>query len=101
MITNNDIMKKLRVALKFRDTDIIEVLKLADFLARRPLLLRLGRRPRPRFRLLLRFRRGRMAHDQPRDTGQGSRQGGERGRGGGDNRGRGSAARGGSRGGRR
>ena len=31
MITNNDIMKKLRVALKLRDTDIIEILKLADF----------------------------------------------------------------------
>ena len=31
MITNNDIMKKLRVALKLRDTDIIEILKLAEF----------------------------------------------------------------------
>jgi uncharacterized protein YehS (DUF1456 family) len=31
MITNNDIMKKLRVALKLRDTDIVEILKLADF----------------------------------------------------------------------
>ena len=31
MITNNDIMKKLRVALKLRDTDIIEILKLVDF----------------------------------------------------------------------
>jgi uncharacterized protein YehS (DUF1456 family) len=31
MITNNDIMKKLRVALHLRDTDIIEILKLADF----------------------------------------------------------------------
>ncbi|MFH0754933.1 MAG: DUF1456 family protein [Candidatus Omnitrophota bacterium] len=31
MITNNDIMKKLRVALKLRDTDIIDILKLADF----------------------------------------------------------------------
>jgi hypothetical protein len=31
MINNNDIMKKLRVALKLRDTDIIEILKLADF----------------------------------------------------------------------
>jgi hypothetical protein len=50
---------------------------------------------------ILAFRRGRMAHDQHRMTGQGSRQGGERGRGGGDNRGRGSTARGGSRGGRR
>ena len=30
-MTNNDIFKKLRVALMFRDDDIIEVLKLADF----------------------------------------------------------------------
>ncbi len=28
---NNDILKKLRIALKLRDTDIIEILKLADF----------------------------------------------------------------------
>ena len=30
-LTNNDIMKKLRVALKMRDDDIVEVLKLVDF----------------------------------------------------------------------
>jgi len=30
-MTNNDILKKLRIALSFRDTDILEVLKLADF----------------------------------------------------------------------
>lgn len=30
-MTNNDIFKKLRVALKMRDDDIIEVLKLVDF----------------------------------------------------------------------
>lgn len=30
-MSNNDIMKKLRVALKFTDDDIIEVLKLVDF----------------------------------------------------------------------
>ena len=30
-MTNNDIMKKLRVAHKLRDTDIIEILKLVDF----------------------------------------------------------------------
>ena len=28
---NNDILKKIRVALKLRDTDIIDILKLADF----------------------------------------------------------------------
>src|SRR5882672_6585659 len=31
MITNNDVMKKLRVALKLKDTDIIDILKLAEF----------------------------------------------------------------------
>lgn len=31
MINNNDIMKKLRVALQLRDTDIIDILKLAEF----------------------------------------------------------------------
>lgn len=30
-MTNNDILKKLRVALKLRDDDIIEVLKLVDY----------------------------------------------------------------------
>lgn len=30
-LTNNDIIKKLRVALAYRDDDIIEVLKLVDF----------------------------------------------------------------------
>lgn len=30
-MTNNDIFKKLRVALSFRDTDIIECLKLVDY----------------------------------------------------------------------
>jgi len=30
-LTNNDILKKLRVALKFRDDDIIKVLKLVDY----------------------------------------------------------------------
>ena len=31
MLTNNDILKKLRVALELRDDDIIEILQLADF----------------------------------------------------------------------
>ncbi|HEY3371006.1 MAG TPA: DUF1456 family protein [Prolixibacteraceae bacterium] len=30
-MTNNDILKKLRVALKLRDEDMIQVLKLAEF----------------------------------------------------------------------
>jgi uncharacterized protein YehS (DUF1456 family) len=31
MLSNNDILKKLRVALSLRNDDIIEILKLADF----------------------------------------------------------------------
>ncbi len=31
MLTNNDILKKIRVALELRDEDIIEILKLSDF----------------------------------------------------------------------
>ncbi|MFT6746121.1 MAG: hypothetical protein ACJAZ2_000459 [Glaciecola sp.] len=31
MLSNNDILKKLRVAHKFRDDDILKVLKLVDF----------------------------------------------------------------------
>lgn len=30
-LTNNDIIKKLRVALQLRDTDIIEILELVDY----------------------------------------------------------------------
>ncbi len=30
-LTNNDILKKLRVALKFRDDDIVKILKLVDY----------------------------------------------------------------------
>jgi uncharacterized protein YehS (DUF1456 family) len=30
-VTNNDIFKKLRVALKLKDDDIINILKLVDF----------------------------------------------------------------------
>lgn len=30
-LTNNDIIKKLRVALKLRDDDIVEILALVDF----------------------------------------------------------------------
>ncbi len=31
MLTNNDILKKLRVALKLRDDDVIHILSLVDF----------------------------------------------------------------------
>ena len=30
-LTNNDILKKLRVALQLRDDDIVEILKLVDY----------------------------------------------------------------------
>ena len=30
-LTNNDILKKLRVALKMRDDDIVKILSLVDF----------------------------------------------------------------------
>ena len=30
-MNNNDILKKLRIALNLKDTDIMEILKLADF----------------------------------------------------------------------
>ncbi len=30
-MTNNEILKKLRIALNLKDTDMIEILKLADF----------------------------------------------------------------------
>jgi len=30
-MTNNDILKKLRIALNLKDADIIEILRLADF----------------------------------------------------------------------
>jgi uncharacterized protein YehS (DUF1456 family) len=31
MLTNNDILKKIRVALELRDEDVIKILKLVDF----------------------------------------------------------------------
>jgi len=30
-MTNNDILKKLRIALELKDNDIIDILKLSDF----------------------------------------------------------------------
>ena len=30
-MTNNDVLKKLRIALKLKDTDILEILKLSGF----------------------------------------------------------------------
>jgi uncharacterized protein YehS (DUF1456 family) len=31
MLTNNDILKKIRVALELKDEDVVKILKLADF----------------------------------------------------------------------
>ncbi len=31
MVSNNDVLKKLRVALQLRDDEIVEILKLVDF----------------------------------------------------------------------
>jgi len=45
MLTNNDILKKLRVALSFRDTDIIECLELVDFKISKAELAALFRNP--------------------------------------------------------
>jgi uncharacterized protein YehS (DUF1456 family) len=43
MMNNNDILKKLRIALNLKDTDIIEILKLADFEITKPELSALFR----------------------------------------------------------
>ena len=44
-MTNNDILKKLRIALELKDTDIIEILRLADFEVSSPELSALFRNP--------------------------------------------------------
>ncbi len=38
MLTNNDILKKLRVAHKLKDEDIVKILKLVDFDITKPAL---------------------------------------------------------------
>jgi len=44
-MTNNDILKKLRVALKLRDTDIVKILQLVDFKVTESELSALFRKP--------------------------------------------------------
>ena len=44
MLGNNQILWKLRIALKLKDTDIIDILKLADFEITKPELTALFRR---------------------------------------------------------
>jgi uncharacterized protein YehS (DUF1456 family) len=45
MLTNNDILKKIRVALELRDDDVINILKLADFEISKSELSALYRKP--------------------------------------------------------
>ena len=44
-MTNNDILKKLRIALELKDTDIIDILKLAGFEISRTEVSALFRKP--------------------------------------------------------
>ena len=45
MLSNNDILKKLRVALQLRDEDVIQILKLVDFEMTKSELSALYRKP--------------------------------------------------------
>jgi len=45
MLTNNDILKKLRVALELKDDDIVHILKLAEFEVTKSELAALFRKP--------------------------------------------------------
>lgn len=45
MLSNNDILKKLRVALQLRDEDVIAILKLVDFELTKSELSALYRKP--------------------------------------------------------
>jgi uncharacterized protein YehS (DUF1456 family) len=45
MLTNNDILKKIRVALELKDEDIIHILKLSDFEVSKSELGALFRKP--------------------------------------------------------
>jgi uncharacterized protein YehS (DUF1456 family) len=45
MLTNNDILKKLRVALELKDDDIVHILKLAEFEVTKSELTALFRKP--------------------------------------------------------
>ena len=44
-MTNNDILKKLRIALELKDSDMLEILKLAGFEISKPELNALFRNP--------------------------------------------------------
>lgn len=45
MLTNNDILKKLRVALELRDDDVIKILDLVDFKITKSEISALYRKP--------------------------------------------------------
>ena len=68
MLTNNDILKKLRVALKLRDDDILHILELVDFKITKSELNAMFRNPdHPKFsecgdQLLRNFLNGLIVH---------------------------------------
>jgi len=68
MLTNNDIMKKLRVAHSFRDDDIVRILELVDFHITRSELNSIFRNPdHPKYvecgdQLLRNFLNGLIVH---------------------------------------
>ncbi len=45
MLTNNDILKKLRVALELKDDDVIKIMKLVDYDVSKSELTALYRKP--------------------------------------------------------
>ncbi|MES2590430.1 MAG: DUF1456 family protein [Bacteroidota bacterium] len=45
MLTNNDILKKIRVALELKDEDVVKILKLAEFEITKSELNALYRKP--------------------------------------------------------
>lgn len=45
MLTNNDILKKIRVALELKDEDVVKILKLAEFNISKSELNALYRKP--------------------------------------------------------
>lgn len=80
-MTNNDIFKKLRVALRLRDDEIVEILKLADFkLSKSELSAFFRKEDHPNYmdcgdQVLRNFLNGLVLHlrgtkEQPKDPGE-------------------------------
>ncbi|MDO9185720.1 MAG: DUF1456 family protein [Bacteroidota bacterium] len=83
MLTNNDILKKIRVALELKDEDVVKILKLADFEITKSELNALYRKPdhanykecgdqllRNFLNGLIIFKRGPMPEKKQQTTGQ-------------------------------